>query len=228
MDRVFVALALVAHVAFAQTPRHRAILVSFDGFSEDVARMFIDSINTPTLWSMFRTAACAERVRPAFVSVTPAGHAAIWTGVYGNINGIAAIANGALPLPATTILETTDGYRAPQLSAEPIWLAAARQGKRVFSQMATQSPGPPGYPPAIESGRELNGIRARAAGNTQSWLLAAVNVYNERVVEAQMLTEATHVPGETRAWRGLESLGATGPLTLREISWPFGTEGDSL
>src|SRR5262249_34887932 len=77
MHRVVVALSLIAHVALAQPSRHRAILISFDGFSEDVARMFIDSVNTPTLWSMFRTASCAERVRPAFVSVTPAGHAAI-------------------------------------------------------------------------------------------------------------------------------------------------------
>src|SRR5262249_30166297 len=158
--------------------------------SEAPARMFIDSASTPALWSMFRTAACADGARPPFVSVTPSGHAAIWTGAYSNVNGIAAIANGALPLASTTILESTDGYRAPQLSAEPIWLSAARQGKRVFSHMATQSPRPPGYPVVNKWSESLDRARASAAASNQRPELAAVNIYNESVSEARVITEA--------------------------------------
>ena len=109
----WLSLVLLLLSRSAQAQRHRAIVVSFDGLSEAPARMFMDSLNTPTLWSMFHRDVCADGARPAFVSVTPSGHAAIWTGAYGNVNGIEAIGNGALPLDRTTILETTDGYRAP-------------------------------------------------------------------------------------------------------------------
>src|SRR5678815_5598896 len=62
----------------APTP-HRAILISFDGFSEPRMRQFSNATAAPTLWNMFRTGACAEAARPAFPSVTPTGHAALWT-----------------------------------------------------------------------------------------------------------------------------------------------------
>lgn len=73
------------------------MIVSFDGFSEPWFRTFTDSISAPHLWRMFEQGTCADAARPAFPSVTPSGHAAIWTGAYGNVNGIAAGANGALP-----------------------------------------------------------------------------------------------------------------------------------
>jgi hypothetical protein len=40
--------------ARAQQP-HRAILISFDGFSEKWLRAYSDSLNSPTLWRMFGT-----------------------------------------------------------------------------------------------------------------------------------------------------------------------------
>jgi hypothetical protein len=162
------------------------------------------------------------------VSVTPSGHAAIYTGAYSNVNGIAAIANGALPLSGTTILESTDGYRAPQLTAEPIWIAAARQGKTVFSQMATQSPQPPGYPSPDVASDPFAQARARGAANNQRWELAAVNVYNDRVAEAQVFTEANAAARPAAGWRNLRLLGAKGALSNREISWALGSTGDSL
>ena len=190
--------------------------------------MFTDSLNTPALWSMLRRGVCADGARPAFVSVTPSGHASIYTGAYGNVNGIAAISNGALPLSSTTILDWTDGYRAPQLSAEPIWITAARQGRKVFSQMSTQSPQPPGYPVVDGSNAALDRARERAAADNQRWELAAVNVYNDRVAEARVITEATNPSHAARGWRNVNLLGAKGPLTTREVSWAFGSAGDSL
>ena len=229
MIRRFALVVLVtAAVAEAQAPRRRAILVSFDGLSEGSAKMFADPSPNAALSSMFGTAACSEGSRPAAISVTPSGHAAIWTGVYSNVNGVSAIANGALPLSQTTILESTDGYRSPALSAEPIWLSVARQGKRVFSHMATQSPGPPGYLAPSGPNPELDRKRADAAIANQRWELASVNIYNERVAEAQMINEATHPPRVASPWRGLASLGAKPPVTTREVSWPFGPRGDSV
>src|SRR6267143_5482697 len=89
----------------AQAPPRRAILISFDGFSEQRVREYTDSLSAPNIWSMLRDGVCAESVRPAFPSVTPAGHASIWTGAYARINGVSASSNGALPLQSTTILD---------------------------------------------------------------------------------------------------------------------------
>jgi hypothetical protein len=223
------AIALVAAQAAAgQAPRHRAILVSFDGLSEGPLRMFADSASTPALWSMLRRGVCADGMRPAFVSQTPSGHAAIYTGAYSNVNGVAAIGNGALPLSRTTILDWTDGYRAPQLSAEPIWITAARQGRRVFSQMSTQSPQAPAYPVADGANVALDRVRERAAADNQRWELAAVNVYNDRVADARVITEVANPPRPAPGWRNLNLLGAKGTLITREVSWAFGTAGDSL
>ena len=60
-----IAIAVVAAQAAAgQAPRHRAILVSFDGLSDGPLRMFTDSVNTPALWSMLRRGVCADGARP--------------------------------------------------------------------------------------------------------------------------------------------------------------------
>ena len=219
-------LAGLSTSVVAQAAPHRVILVSFDGFSERPMRMFSDSVLSQSVWSMFRTGACAEGVRPAFPSVTPTGHASIWTGAYGNVNGIAAIANGKLPLDQTTILDFVDGYRAPSLRAEPIWLSAARQGKRVFSHMATQSPGAPGYPAAVGSWPQGDWARARAETTLARPNLGVVNAYNELVAETHVITADSSVH-RARDWRGLASLGAI-RREAREASWPFGAEGDTL
>lgn len=226
--RTVILLVAASSLVGAQEPRRRAILASFDGLSEGPARLFTDSATTPVLWSFFHNASCAEGSRPPFVSVTPSGHAAIFTGAYSNVNGVAAIANGALPLPATTILETTDGYRSPALTAEPIWLAAARQGKRTFSHMATQSPAPPGYPASDSSSTELDRTRASAAATNQRRELAAVNIYNEKVADARVITESSIAPRPAGSWSNLTRLGVRGGAVTREISWPFGDRGDSL
>lgn len=189
-------------VLAAQRTSHRAIIASFDGFSESWFRTYADSLSAPHLWRMFEQGMCADAARPAFPSVTPSGHAAIWTGAYGNVNGIAAAANGALPWATTTILDAVDGYKAPSLRAEPVWLAAARQGKRVFSHLATQSPQPPGFPPVDGSTPELDSARARDARASTRLGVGAVNVYNELIAEALVI----------RA-----------PET-----WGFGRDGDSL
>jgi len=203
----FLASASLASLAtpsmlVAQRAPRRAVIVSFDGFSEHWFRTYADSVSAPHVWRMFQQGTCADGARPAFPSVTPSGHAAIWTGTYGNLNGIAASANGALPWSTTTILDAVDGYKATALRAEPVWLAAARQGKRVFSHMATQSPQPPAYPPVENWTPELDSARAAAARSDTLSRLGAVNIYNELIAEARVVRS---------------------PET-----WAFGREGDSL
>jgi len=212
----------------AQSPPHRAILVSFDGFSEQRMREYSDSLSAPALWSLFRTGACAEAARPGFPSVTPTGHAAIWTGAYGNVNGIAARSNGKLPLSQTSILDWIDGYSAPALNAEPIWITAARQGKRVFGHMATQAPGAPGYPDVDVPRPELARKRELAAATLLGSNVAVVNIYNELISSARVFTAESSKPQPAIAWRGLDRLAIREGSTPRELAWAFGTAGDSL
>ena len=192
-------------IAQAAAPSgHRAILVSFDGFSEQRFREYGDSATAPHVWSMFRTGVCAESVRPAFPSVTPTGHASIWTGAYANVNGVAAVSNGMLPLTVTSILDWTDGYKATSLRAEPIWIAAARQGKTVYSHMATQSPQPPTYMPVVRPIPSLDSARKVGVATMALPTIAALNIYNEQIAPARVITSPA------------------------ELSWSFDAEGDSL
>ncbi len=188
----------------AQPSPHRAILVSFDGFSEQRFRELADSAAAPHVWAMFRRGVCAESVRPAFPSVTPTGHASIWTGAYANVNGVAASSNGMLPVTMTSILDWTDGYKATSLRAEPIWIAAARQGKTVYSHMATQSPQPPTYMPIVRPIPALDSARASGVAAMRMPTIAAVNIYNELISPARAIASPA------------------------DLSWAFGNEGDSL
>ena len=207
LRRGVVAAAMATPQLIAQTSQpspHRAILVSFDGFSEQRFREYGDSVSAPHVWSMFRTAVCAESVRPAFPSVTPTGHASIWTGAYSNVNGVAAQSNGMLPVTMTSILDWTDGYKATSLRAEPIWIAAARQGKTVYSHQATQSPQPPTYMPVVRPIPALDSARASGRAAMAMSTIAALNIYNEQIAPARAI------------------------MSPSESSWAFGNEGDSL
>lgn len=188
--------------SYSSSPR--AIVISFDGLSEQRLREYSDSLTAPHLWSMFHTGVCAEAVRPGFPSTTPVSHASIWTGAYPNVTGISASANGAYPHWGTTILDRTDGYSSEVLRAEPIWISAARQGKRVFSQMATQAPDAPGYPPVNQPEARLDSARERARLTLLRQNVAAVNTYNELISNWRMIRSAS------------------------DLSFPLGKEGDSL
>jgi len=188
----------------AQAAPRRAILISFDGFSEQRVREYADSLSAPNIWSMLRDGVCADAVRPMFPSVTPAGHASIWTGAYGNVNGVSAASNGALPLQSTTILDYVDGFSVRSLRAEPIWITAARQGKSVYSHNATQSPQPPGYEPATLPSPDLDAARARAAEALARPNVAVLNMYNDLIAPGRVVRSPT------------------------EMAWAFGSEGDSL
>lgn len=207
MKSLILTLAAAAALG-AQSPTqnapHRAILISFDGFSEQWMRAYSDAESAPHLWAMFARSTCAESVRPAFPSVTPTGHASIWTGAYSNVNGVSAQANGALPFTTTSILDWTNGFSAASLRAEPIWITAARQGKTVFSHMATQSPQPPAYTPVVRRIPELDSARAAAAWAIRQPNIAALNIYNDLVTEARVIRSPS------------------------EMDWAFGDGGDSL
>src|SRR4051812_35089303 len=107
LSRLALIIGVAGSAAAAQTTPHRAILISFDGFSEQRFREYGDPTTAPHVASLFTKGVCAESARPAFPSVTPTSHAAIWTGAYSNVNGVSAHSNAMLPIQDNTILDWT-------------------------------------------------------------------------------------------------------------------------
>ncbi|WP_031495793.1 alkaline phosphatase family protein [Bryobacter aggregatus] len=128
---------------FAQK-QGRVILISLDGmgyqsFTEDPA-----AAEMTTLREMAETGIYAP-MQAAFPSLTAPGHAALFTGVYGNVNGITA---NDVPV---SFEQRKRGFRAEQLLAPMFWIGPAKKGLKVVAHNPTQ-----GYPcNAFNSGQNV-------------------------------------------------------------------------
>lgn len=184
----------------AAPARHRAILVSFDALNEVRAIGTIPAASIPNLRALFDESACADHAVPAWPSKTSPSHASLWTGAYGDVSGVVANWQPRLPRGEHAITEGMSGYSPAALRAEPIWVTAARAGRRVVAHHPTQALGPLDDPDAI-----------------------VLNGYDGTHAEDLAITEQSAPPRPAAGWRGLETLGSTvAPL---EIAWAAG--GDS-
>ncbi len=210
----------------ATTSTRRAILVSFDALNERRALETVPAEAIPTFHAMFDNAACAASARPAFPSVTAPGHAALWTGSYGNVNGISANSQPKLPRHSNSLTSQVSGYFVDALRAEPIWITAARAGRRVAGHHVTQAPNAPGYPYVDgdnDSDRaSLDAARADASRTLRMNELLVMNGYNVSVAPSWLLTEREVTPRAAAQWRGLASL-RSGVLPM-EIRWVAGAD----
>jgi hypothetical protein len=203
--------------------RTRAILVSFDSFSERRMLESLPAEAVPAIRRLFSRSACAAYARPAFPSLTAPGHASLWTGAYGNVSGIAANDQQLLPLNEHTILDRISGYSFAALSAEPLWVAAGRAGVSVVGHHVTQAPGPPAFP-AVRSPPD-DSVLARRASAARDLVRPGVDVlngYNRRLARDTILTERHAPPRPATGWRNVEALG-TGVPPL-EIAWLTGAD----
>ncbi len=204
----------------------RAILISFDALNERRALETVPAAAIPTFRAMFDNAACAASARPAFPSVTAPGHAALWTGAYGNVNGISANSQPQLPRSENSLTSRVSGYFVDALRAEPIWITAARAGRRVAGHHVTQAPKAPGYPyidgDNHPQNRGLDSARADAWRVLQRDNLFVMNGYNVSVAPSLLLTERDATPRAAPAWRGVGSINSAVPPL--EISWLAGAD----
>lgn len=219
------ALGTLALSATLEAQQRRAIFVSFDSFNERRALDTVDSASTVAIRALFTRGACAASARPAFPSVTAPGHASLWTGAYGDVNGISANAEPQLPREAHTLLDLGSGFSARALRAEPIWITAGAAGLRVDGHHPTQAPGVPGYLP-VSGTRDsaLAAARSRAERVLALPAVHVVNGYNVHVAPAMVIDEKVAPPRLAHGWKHLERLGHTVPP--REIAWKVG--GDSV
>jgi hypothetical protein len=208
------------------SPR-RAILVSFDALNERRAVETLPSDAIPAFRALFSEGACAEHAVPAWPSKTAASHASLWTGAYGDVNGVAANWQPPLPRDRHAITEGVSGYRADALRAEPIWVTAALAGRSVVAHHPTQAPGAPGYAPAHSRRADglLDAARTAAERALRDPKAIVLNGYNRLHGPDRAITERTSPPSPAIGWRNLEHLGPTVPP--KEIAWAV-DGGDSV
>ena len=128
--RLWLCSLLMLESLMAQ-PKGRVFLISLDGlgyqaYSEDPAASELKSMKKLAAEGIYAP------MQAAFPSQTAPGHASIFTGVYGNINGVTA---NNVP---TGFDQYASGFRAEQLKTETVWVKAARAGVRAVAHNPTQ------------------------------------------------------------------------------------------
>lgn len=96
-----------------------AVVLSWDGVRHD----YPDRGDFPALARMAREGVRAERLRPVFPSSTFPGHVSLATGTYPDVHGI--VGNEFLDEKKGSFSYSGD---ADWIEAEPLWIAAERQG----------------------------------------------------------------------------------------------------
>ena len=148
----------------------RVVMVSFDGLGHEILTRDPAAVPLRAFAAVRRAGTTFQGVQPHFPSTTPNSHAAIYTGVYGDVSGISFPEIPRWPRPEHGFRERLSGFRSDGLRAEPIWVTAARQGKRVVAHQVTQA-----YPFRPENTQRLavvvNGYQTETIA---PWTLTAV------------------------------------------------------
>jgi len=113
------------------------VIAAFDGLSNHAFRNEGAAAHLKTIHQVAETGVFADGMLTAFPGVTTNGHAALYTGTFGNKNGITS-GNLRLPRAEHTVFDHISGFHSSLLRVEPIWVTAARQGKKVLAIQTTQ------------------------------------------------------------------------------------------
>lgn len=140
-----IAASLFAPVGYAGP---KLVLVSWDGTPAWVMDRLLAEGKLPNVARLVKDGIRAQSVVPAFPSKTAVGHAAIFTGAWGDVNGITNNSVPRTPVSDFTILETRSGFDSRSLTAEPGYITMAKAGWKVAALSVTQ-----GYPadPHVET-----------------------------------------------------------------------------
>ena len=226
MALALLALACAPRIAGPPAPqaatKARVLLVSFDALNERRALETVPRALIPSFEALFTGGRCAQYAVPGWPSKTAASHASLWTGVYGDSNGIAANSQPPLPRDRHRITERISGYSNQGLRAEPVWITEALKGRRVVGHHPTQAPGAPGYPRVLSTDPMPTELMSRAERALASPTLAVLNGYNSQLEPDRLLTQDSVAPRSARGWKGLEAL-ASGVEPL-EIAFTIGRD----
>ncbi len=117
----------------------RLIILSWDGAGDWMVDRLLAEGRLPHLARLAATGVTVEHSVSSVPTKTAAAFASLWTGCWGNVNGVTE--NWVIPRPPAehTLLESERGYSSEALTAEPLYVTAAKAGKRVVVLSATQS-----------------------------------------------------------------------------------------
>ncbi|MCC7435055.1 MAG: alkaline phosphatase family protein [Methanoregulaceae archaeon] len=135
-----IALALAA--SLINLPAYagpKLVLISWDGAPAFVIERLVREGKLPNVAKLAQSGVHAKSVIPAFPSKTAVGHAAIFTGAWGDVNGITNNSVPRTPVSDFTILETRSGFDSRSLTAEPAYITLAKAGWKVAALSATQA-----------------------------------------------------------------------------------------
>ncbi len=165
----------------------RLVIVSWDGAADWVVERLLAEGQLPHLAALAARGVKAEGSITAFPSKTAAGHAALWTGAWPVTNGITGNEVPLTPRHEHTLLEWRSGFSSEMLTAEPLFVTAAKAGRRVVVLSATQS-----YP-------EGPHVAALAAAGVPAEDYRSLSGFEHRIAPGEMLTAAAFGP-PGRGW----------------------------
>lgn len=168
---------LLAVAASLQAQPPSLVMISWDGAPDWVIDRLVEEGRLPTLGRIRKEGACAEYVVPSFPSKTAVGHSAVFTAAWPEVSGIVGNSVPAGTASQTTLTESLRGFDSRALTAEPVFVTAAKAGFQVAVLSATQS-----YP----AEPHLAAIRASGADPGKFWSLSG---FETTLAGRAMLTE---------------------------------------
>ncbi len=134
-----VALAVTASCARSPEAAPRLIVLAWDGAGDAAVDRLLAEGRLPHLARLAASGVAAEHSVSSVPTKTAAAFATLWTGCWPDRHGVTE--NWVVPRPpaAHTLLESTRGYSSEALDAEPLFVTAAKAGRRVVVLSATQS-----------------------------------------------------------------------------------------
>lgn len=203
--------------ARADAPLPILVFMSWDGTPAWLLEKLVDEGKLPNVRRLMAKGAMARASVGNWASKTAAGHAAVFTGAYGDVNGISSNSIPLMPSTAHSIAETPiSGFNADSLLAEPIWVTAAKAGRRVAALSVTQSQPFAMYnQPGFVSAQGYPGFGAPA---DKLWM---VDGYGARVLSGPAVYRAKDVQdfhqtdAATTRWTGLPGGGPYREFSLK-------------
>lgn len=169
---------LAAAPALAAPSPERVAVLLLSGASEaSFSRMLADG-DMPNLARMRRDGAAVAYVDPGFAAQAAAAQATLWTGTFANGHGIEGDWTPA-PGPANSLMATASGDDPNACRAEPLYVSAARQGRRVLAYNLPQTAALDAYAPGGRFGAGVGDrlaivdARAGAIAPEDTWRLEA-------------------------------------------------------
>ena len=117
----------------------KAILITEDGANAETVLALIKAGKLPNLEKLNSMGGHSEFVVTNFPSKTAPSHASLFCGCFGDVHGISS--NRVQKGVEHNILQTSSGFNGKNLTAEPVWVTASKQGlKTVVLHSPLSSP----------------------------------------------------------------------------------------